>query len=192
MPKPLSHPRPAFVLALLAIASSSIAAAAGVREPAIDLEFPERLGSLALKGRMQFPKPGEGATIGYEGPGFRGAVYVYDAGVKDIPNGVGSPVIHKHFQETAAALQRASSEGTAKARVAPIKGSTISSFPGCGPQFMWRSDALEMNGQAVVSRTYLTGYNKHFVKLRVTHARGDDRAAEEFVQDVRRVLGKCA
>ena len=85
-----------------------------------------------------------------------------------------------------------STEGPAKANVTPVKSSTISAFPGCGPQFMWRSDAIEMSGQTMISRTYLTGYSNRFVKLRVTHARGNDAAAEQFVQDVRRLLGKCS
>jgi hypothetical protein len=165
--------------------------AAGVREPAIGLDFPDNLGGLALKGRTQFPRPGEGANIAYEGEGVRGAVYVYNAGLTEIPAGVGSPKIHMHFLETTAALQRAGAEGPGGARVTPMKSRTISAFPGCGPQFLWRSDAVEMNGQRVITRTYLTGYANHFVKLRVTHPPKDDTAAERFVQDVRRLLGKC-
>ena len=166
--------------------------AAGVREEAIGLDFPERLGDFTLKGRTQFPQASQGASIVYQGKDVRGAVYVYDAGLASIPTGVGSPVIHKHFQETTAALQHASKEGSAKASVTQVKGSTISAFKGCGPQFMWRSDRIEMDGQSVITRTYLTGYNNRFVKLRVTHPRGGDQDAEQFVQDVRRLLGKCA
>jgi hypothetical protein len=172
-------------------ALSFTASAAGVREPAIGLEFPERLGAMTLKGRTQFPQAADGASITYESPDVRGAVYVYNAGLKEVPAGIGSPVIHKHFMQTAAALQRAGKEGPANTRVTPIKASTLSAFPGCGPQFMWRSDAIEMHGQTVVSRTYLTGFNNHFVKLRVTHPRNDDKNAEQFVQDVRKLLGKC-
>ena len=172
-------------------AFSFTSSAAGVREPAIGLDFPDRLGAMTLKGRIQFPQPTDGASITYETGDVRGAVYAYNAGLKEVPTGIGSPVIHKHFMETAAALQRASKEGPANTRVTPMKGSTLSAFPGCGPQFMWRSDAIEMRGQSVVSRTYLTGFNNHFVKLRVTHPRNDEKAAEQFVQDVRKLLGKC-
>jgi hypothetical protein len=171
--------------------SVATAFAAGVREPAIGLDFPERLGAFTLKERIQFPKPGEGASIAYTAEGVRGAVYVYNAGLKEIPAGVGSPKIHMHFLETTTALQKASAEGPGGARVTPVKSRTISAFPGCGPQFLWRSDAIEMNGQRVITRTYLTGYNNHYVKLRVTHPPGSDKAAEQFVEDVRRLLGKC-
>jgi hypothetical protein len=149
------------------------------------------VGGLALKGRTQFPQPPEGAVIAYEGKDTRGAIYVYDAGVKPIPNGVGSPVIHQQFQQTITALQRASTEGSAKAKITPMKNSTISAFPGCGPQFMWRGDAIAFGGQELITRTYLTGFNNRFVKLRVTHPRGGEGDAEQFVQDVRRLLGKC-
>jgi len=166
--------------------------AAGVREEAIGLDFPERFGELKLKGRTQFPQANDGAVIAYEGKDVRGAVYVYDAGVKPIPAGVGSPAVAIQFLETGAALQRASTEGPVKAKVKPVKAKTISAFPGCGPQFLWRSDAIEMDGATMITRTYLTGYNNRFVKLRVTHPRGSDGDAEQFVQDVRRLLGKCA
>jgi hypothetical protein len=185
----------AIVLRIAAVFAGALACgslfAAGVREQAVGLDFPDRLGAFTLKGRTQFPQARDGAVIAYEGTDGRGAVYVYDAGVGSIPAGVGSPIIHKHFQETVSALQRASTEGSVKAKVTPVKGSTISAFPGCGPQFMWRSDAIEVGGQSVISRTYLTGYNNRFVKLRVTHARGNEAPAEQFVQDVRRLLGKC-
>ena len=178
-------------VALAAASFTTSAFAAGVHEDAIALDFPDRLGDFKLKGRTQFPKASEGATIVYEGTGVRGAVYVYDAGLAAIPNGVGSPVIHKHFQETSMALRRAATEGPTKVKVTPVKNPTISAFPGCGPQFMWRSDALAMDGGEMISRTYLTGYNNRFVKLRVSHARGGDADAERFVQDVRKLLGKC-
>jgi hypothetical protein len=164
-----------------------------VHESSIGVTFPDRLGDFALKGRTQFPKAADGATIVYESEGVRGAIYVYDAGVKEIPNGVGSPVIHKHFRETEMALKRASTEGPVKATVRTVKTSTISAFPGCGPQFVWRSDAIAMEGHEMVSRTYLAGYHGRFVKLRVTQvARDGDAQADAFVQGVRKLLGHCA
>ena len=178
-------------LGLMALATAGGACAAGVREEAIGLEFPDRLGGLALKGRTQFPQKGEGAVIAYEG-NLRGAIYVYDGGLSSIPNGVGSPVIHKHFSETVTALQRAAAQGPAEAKLTQVKPSTISAFKGCGPQFMWRSDGITMGGTTMISRTYLTGYNNRFVKLRVTHPQGGDKDAEQFVEDVRRLLGKCS
>ncbi len=45
--------------------------------------------------------------------------------------------------------------------------------------------------ESVVSRTYLAGFNNHFVKLRVSHLRASGKEADEFVQQVRRILGKC-
>jgi hypothetical protein len=167
------------------------ASAAGVREEAIGLDFPDRLGGLTLKGRTQFPQKGEGAVIAYEG-NLRGAIYVYTAGLSSIPDGVGSPAISKHFNETAMALQRAAAQGPADAKVTQVKGSTVSGFKGCGPQFIWRSDRISMGGQAMISRTYVTGYKNNFVKLRVTHPQGGDKDAEQFVEDVRRLLGKCS
>jgi len=162
--------------------------AAPVLEESIQIQFPDPLGAFALQGRTVFPQKGAGASIVYQGKDMRGAVYVYDNGKPPIPNGVGSPTVHVHFMETVAALDKASRESSVK--VKPGHRS-ISAFPGCGPQFLWRADGLETGGRALVSRTYLTGLNGQFVKLRVTHPAADAAQAEQFVQDIRRVLGKC-
>jgi hypothetical protein len=180
--------RIALTLAVLVWAGSALAA--GVREEAIALDFPERLGDFTLKGRTQFPQKGEGATIVYEGRDVRGAVYVYNAGMASIPTGVGDPVIHRHFQQTVAALQQATSQSPGSLK--PLKGSTISAFKGCGPQFMWRADEISLEGKSLVTRTYLAGFRNHFVKLRVTHPKAGAAAAEDFVQQVRRLVGACA
>ena len=173
----------------LAVAAwGGAACAAGVREDAIAIDFPERLGELTLKGRTQFPQAAEGAVIAYEGNDVRGAVYVYTAGLATIGNGVGDPVIHRHFQETVTALQTAAKSA---GKVTPVRASTISAFKDCGPQFLWRADEISMGGNALVTRTYLTGYKNHFVKLRVTHPRASAAAAEDFVLQVRRLLGRC-
>ena len=176
-------------LLCLALLLPSAAFAASVREESIATHFPDPLGEFVLKERKQFPQKGEGAAIVYEGKDVRGAVYVYNAGLASVPTGVGDPAIHRHFQETAAALQQAAKQSPGK--VKPVKGSTISAFPGCGPQFMWRADEVSMGANALVSRTYLTGFRNNFVKLRVTHARTDAAAADDFVQRIRRVLGAC-
>jgi len=166
------------------------ALAAGVREESIGVDFPERLGDFTLKGRTQFPKASDGAVIAYESKEVRGAVYVYDAGKTSIPTGVGAPAIHMHFLETGTALQQAARESGTTLK--SVRGSTISKFEGCGPQFMWRADEISMSGNSMVSRTYLAGLNNRFVKLRVSHPRGSEGKADDFVQRIRRVLGRCA
>jgi hypothetical protein len=180
-------PASVFCMATLVFCGSALSA--GVREEAIGTDFPERLGEFALKGRTQFPQAADGAAITYEGKDVRGAVYVYTAGIASIPTGVGDPVIHRHFQQTAAALQQAARESSTKLK--PVRSATISHFEGCGPQFLWRADEVSMGGNAVVSRTYLAGFNNRFVKLRVTHPAAGAADADDFVQRMRRVLGRC-
>ena len=177
-----------FCMAMLAWGGAAFSA--GAREEAIGVEFPERLGDFTLKGRTKFPQAGDGAGTAYESKDVRGAVYVYTAGNASIPNGVGDPVIHRHFQQTVTALQNAARESSTK--LTPVRSATISSFEGCGPQFMWRADEMSIGGNSVVSRTYLTGFKGQFVKLRVTHPRASAAAADDFVQRMRRLLGRCA
>jgi hypothetical protein len=76
----------------------------------------------------------------------------------------------------------------------PIGQATISAFPGCGPQFMWRAFRIRIGDVSATTRTYLTGMKGRFVKLRVTFpdgSTGGKQQADEFVQEMRRVLGEC-
>ena len=180
----------ASIVCMASLVWGGAAFSAGVREEAIGIDFPERLGDFTLKGRTKFPQAGDGASIAYENKDVRGAVYVYTAGIASIPTGVGDPVIHRHFLQTVAALQQAARDSSGK--VTPMRSSTISNYEGCGPQFMWRADEISLGGINAVSRTYLAGFKGHFVKLRVTHPRASAAAADDFVQRIRRLLGRCA
>jgi hypothetical protein len=62
-----------------------------VLEDALQIRFPDRVGSFSLAGRTAFPDKGAGAVIAYESPSVRGAVYVYDAGMSNIPTGAATP-----------------------------------------------------------------------------------------------------
>lgn len=182
-------------LLVAAAVAATAAVAAPVHEPAIQVTFPDPLGGLSLTGRTVFPEKGAGVSIVYERPGLRGAVYVYDAGVRHIPNGVGNTIVQRHFMEATQALGVAVRERPEAGTPRPIGSAKISAFPGCGPQFLWRAFVLDLGGTAMTTRTYVTGLNGQFVKLRISYRRDDtatERAAEQFVGDIRRILGGCS
>lgn len=181
--------RGAALLLPLAMAAN----AAPVEDEALKIRFPERVAGLTLSGRTVFPDKGAGSVIAYESAGLRGAVYVYDGGIANIPTGAASPVLSRHFLETTGALGAAVKERNESAPV-PIGSATISSFQGCGPQFMWRAFRIRVGDASATTRTYLTAMHGRFVKLRVSFAdssAGGRQAADDFVQEIRRVLGQC-
>ncbi|MGM9485515.1 hypothetical protein ACS5PN_30280 [Roseateles sp. NT4] len=184
---------PRFLASGLAVLALS--ANAATHEASIAVDFPDEVAGLAFAGRTEFPRKELGVNIGYQRSGLaRGSVYIYNGGVKTIPTGAEAPAVRQHFAEVIQEVQQLQAAG--KARIS-LHGSAAqtTTYAGCGPQFLWRGYDMELeDGTALTSYTYLTGLKNQYVKLRVSHQRGDDqgaKAAERFVQEIRKVVGGC-
>lgn len=181
-----------FSFALFCAATNAVPS---VFENSINVTFPDKVGALTFGDKKEFPKKELGVNIRYQGNGpVVGSIYIYNAGLSDIPTGVGSPIIHKHFAQVIGEVKQLAAMGQVKAVNLAGAGSTISSFKGCGPQFMWRAYELDMGDKVLSSYTYLTGLNNNFVKLRMSHLKTDaqgKREVEQFVEEIRKVLGSC-
>ena len=179
-------------LALFCTVSCAIA---GVYESAIGVTFPDKVAGLTFSDRKEFPKKELGVNIRYQRSGpVIGSIYIYNAGLSQIPNGVGSPIVHKHFAQIIDEVKQLETTGQAKAVNLGTGGARISSYKGCGPQFMWRAYEMQVAESTLTSYSYLTAINNNFVKLRISHLRGDEqgkREADQFVEEIRKVLGNC-
>src|SRR5215470_72294 len=84
--------------------SCAIAQLAAAEEPLkllpSPLELPRHIGPLRTDGEAHtFGDPRAGSAYVYEGKGLLLTVYVYDAGVTDIPDGAGSAAVCEQFEE---------------------------------------------------------------------------------------------
>ncbi len=179
----------------LLLAALAASAEAATYEAAIDVSFPDEVAGLAFAGRTEFPRKELGVNIGYQRSGLaRGSVYIYNGGAKTIPTGVQAPALRQHFAQVIQEVQQLQAAG--KARISLHAGAEqTTAYAGCGPQFIWRGYDMELeDGTALTSYTYLTGLKNQYVKLRVSHQRGDAqgaKVAERFVQEIRKVVGGC-
>lgn len=99
--------RPFALSLLLSIAFA--AAHAATFESAIGISFPDEVAGLPFHDRHEFPQKALGVNIAYQRDDdlLRGSVYIYDAGLRSIPPGAGSPAVHEHFaQDHVVALAR--------------------------------------------------------------------------------------
>ncbi|MFZ6734469.1 hypothetical protein ACO0LG_21235 [Undibacterium sp. Ji42W] len=181
-----------FSFALFCAATNAVAS---VYENSINVTFPDKVATLTFSEKKEFPKKELGVNIRYQSSGpVIGSIYIYNAGLGQIPTGVGSPIVHKHFAQVIDEVKQLAAMGQVKAVNMAVGGSTISSLKGCGPQFMWRAYELDMGDKVLSSYTYLTGLNNNFVKLRMSHLKTDvqgKRDVEQFVEGIRKVLGNC-
>jgi len=168
---------------------------AGTYEGSIDVSFPDELAGLTFSERTEFPQKELGVRIGYQGSGpVLGSVYIYNAGSNSIPAGTAAPIVRKHFAQVIAEVKQLERAGQARAVNLSETANQITTYNGCGPQFLWRAYEIDFPEATLASYTYLTAMKNQFVKLRVSHRKGDvqgARDAERFVQQIRKVLGGC-
>lgn len=185
-----------FILALALVAAGGLASATTV-EPSINVTFPDEVAGLPFAGRNEFPQKELGVSIGYMRGGehfARAAVYVYNGGLKSGPDDVDAPVVRKHFTQVIGEVQQLAKMGQARSVTLLGTADQTTSFAGCGPQFIWRGYEMDIGEAVMTSYTYLTGLKGQFVKLRVSHRKGDAQGARDtdrFVQEIRKVLGRC-
>jgi hypothetical protein len=171
-------------LAALALGAAHAAAYYG-------LTFPERIGGAEIGPVTDFEKndPGYGYGVHYRKPGWVIDVYIYDAGVKPVPDGLDSGAIKRQFEESQGEIFALGRRGD-YANVAVKRSYTLRDGSG-GPRFLCADYTFARKDMGDVdSFLCMTAWKGEFVKFRLTVARhaGSEREAAEFVNAWSRVL----
>jgi len=141
---------------------------AGAAEQTIRLaptaaELPRRIGPLYLQGEPhQFDPPSLGISYQYNGNGLSLTIYVYDAGIEDIPDGGDTAASCMQFEQAkgdvlGAGYGHPTLESQQLARLAP---------PADLPLAREAVFEFQRDGEQTVSYLWITAVGKHFVKLR--------------------------
>ena len=154
----------------------------------VGLQFPDRLGSVPLWKGERYPQAALGHGIEYRGPGFAGSVYVYDAGNPNVPNGTSNEVVRTQFararNEIIAYQRKQNLPEPQLLSEQPIRDSSV--------EFLAASYRVVRGNTETVSLIAMTGYRRHFIKIRVSVPAGSGAAGarqmEAFVQNVARML----
>jgi hypothetical protein len=183
-----------FIVGLI-LALSALVGHAAPYEKSIDVAFPDELGGLSFVGRHEFPIKELGVNLAYERDLLRGSVFIYDANVRSIPDGIDNEVVRKHFATVIDEVKQLQTLGKVAAVNFVDPGPRTSRFPGCGPQFLSREYRMVLQeGLTLASFTYLTAVRGQFVKLRISYKLGsphDSKDVEHFVVELRKLLGQC-
>ncbi|WP_398496116.1 hypothetical protein [Variovorax sp.] len=170
-------------------------ASAAVFEDAIGVSFPDRVGGLQLQGRETFAQKALGSATRYRSDGhLLASTYVYTGGLSSIPEGTESAVVRKHFAQVIDEAKQMEAMGHASKVTVPATPGQVTQFAGCGPQFIWKAFEMDLDGNLIVSNTYLTAVRNNFVKLRISYPKTDitgRQSADRFIEDIRKVLGRC-
>lgn len=180
-----------FCLAALAFLTSvSLGASAWAEYLVMEagLRFPDRLGPATLMKGDRYPQAALGHGIEYRAPGFAGSVYVYDGGNQNIPDGTASDIVRAQFTQARNdifTIQRQRNLPDPQLiGERPIRVGDI--------EFLAASYRFTRNDIESISLVGLTGFRRHFVKLRVSVPAASGAAGvakvDEFVDGVARLL----
>jgi hypothetical protein len=183
-----------FILSLLLFCCVG-SVSAGVHNDAINISFPDQLAGFKFTETSSFPVKELGDYIAYRrSDPILASIYIYTAGISPIPASIDTPVVQQHFTKIIAEAKGMEASGQARS-VNLITGFQQNThYFSCGPQFIWREFEFENAAGMHTSYTYLTTMKNNFVKLRISHQKGDAKAraaVETFVADIRKLLGNC-
>jgi hypothetical protein len=158
--------------------------------PGPKIDFPDVKG-LTRNKIQTYPKAELGYSIGYTAPGFTATVYVYNRGLKKIPDGSKSDEAKDEMKRLVEELDLVVKQGLYKSVKELGKEETVSFGKGKGvPTALRRRFEIERKDGTKLSEGYVTGYMDHFVKIRISHD-PDDKAAAEKITALLDGLGKA-
>ncbi len=178
----------------LALSGCTGLLAAATFDEAIGVKLPDDIAGLTFNERKVFPQKALGVNYGWQSGALRGSLYIYHGGEKNIPAGHDNEVVQRHFGKVLDEAKALEKLGKVRAVPMPSGMKQTTSYPGCGPQFVWGAFEMDMSGQVIAASTYRTPINGHFVKLRVHYPKGDEQGHKTtllFVEKMRKILGKC-
>jgi hypothetical protein len=179
------------------VTSWLVAIVAGA-QPAVDklsgLPLPEELGKLRRTEIIddEAQHPGLGTAVYYNTPGLRATVYIYNAGQRTIPDGIGSQIVKANYEAAMTEVRKASSIGVYTLTSDVSAGSSYlvpasKTIPVFSAEFSYRQDGAEF-----FSWLYVTGAKNNLIKLRISSLIDDKDRVEstrrEFLKGVAGLL----
>lgn len=130
------------------------------------IELPTRIGPLRFDGRPHAYEPAAlGVSYQYNGAGISLTVYVYDAGVRNIPDGADTPVNCLLFEQAKREVAAAASD------IRLVSQQLVRlAAPDDAPSAREAVFELVRDGESMLSYVWMTGVAKHIVKVRFSLA----------------------
>ena len=189
----------AFVLAFsfVALSSMSLAQAKPAPTPTPEKLKLERVGKFDgnvkfpdVEGwtrgeKVQYPTPELGYSVSYGSPSGRVTVYVYNAGLKKIPNDLTGPVADQMTtarKDIKAMVEQGGYDSSTEGKVETVNiGGSTGKVKSLHTEF-----TLKAKGNEFDSETYVFPYNDYFIKIRITRSKavGKTEGLQELMKSL--------
>lgn len=180
--------RPLFALAVLLVAGTPARPADDLPGPKI--EWPEVKGLDRQKPNV-FKDVGLGYSVSYLAEGTVIIVFVYNLGLKEIPDGADADAIKAEMYESLLAVEGNRSNGRYKS-IQPLDEKVVPFGANAdAPKLRRKRYEIEIAKEgAAITELYVAGYKNHFLKIRATYPANDKTKGEKLVAAVLDAVGK--
>lgn len=146
-----------------------------------DVDFPEVEG-WELSRKIRYPRPELGYSVNYELPaGGRVTVYVYNGGLRSIPNELTGPVAAQ-MRQAKAEINAAVDAGYYDSAT-EVSSSTVTLGGAEGNvRTLYSLYLIKVNGREMDSEIYVFPYENYFIKLRATRPKEADGPKNEAIE----------
>ena len=148
-------------------------------------EMPDFIGDLEFYDEQIYDDPRLGYVVTYAGDGSRLDIFFYDNGIMDIPDGIDSDVLRKHYEEVKSQLKE--SDAYSKITLQSERQVTL------GPNEIPALEAhylLTAGQRKLLSFIFLTAKYGEFIKVRLSLPLENRAQASKIIDAVFSTLGK--
>ena len=172
-----------YAFACIALVSLSAVAA-----DVYGIYFPNNLAGFTLGSVInnETDTPGQGYSLLYDHPGVKASVFVYNLGIKNIPNGDDSKIVHDAFERAISDVKSVHPDAQNLDATPQLSIHGISLLHAA---FQYK--AVETGWHDVVfSHVYMTAQNGNFILVRTTYS-ATDQSARGLRVEARFIEGLC-
>ena len=167
-------------------------------EPPVHLN--KTLGNLKFVERTDYEQKELGYSLRYQTKDLLKAdVYVYDLGIRNLPDGIASPEIRKEMENAKGVLRELEKMG--KYKNVKELGNGERKFENLNTRFLWTRFSYEQSaGEGVaftgarISETFLLAHRGRFLKVRITAKHADwvkhEPQIDQFIREIAQQLEK--
>jgi len=190
---PMFVSRSAFYVAvfLLGLGALSNATAQEPKRGGLKMDFPNVEGFTRSEPK-HFPNPKHGYVVSYAAKqDLVVNVYVYNSGLDRIPDGASSDVVKEEIKLIEEGLKELKRQGAYKSYTERASGeSRVGDSPkaASAQRRLFEIDRADVG--RILTDVYITGYNNHFVKIRLSYPADKQADLEKAVAPVLTALGK--
>ena len=168
------------------------------QEPKTGVAFPGSLGPLKLMGVKRYQPAGLGLSVGYMAPGpMKADIYLYDADLKNLGTGLGSPQVHSQFGMAKEEIFMMGQRGHYRSVQLLTEDKADLATPAVPlpmlrAVFTYSQAPQSGDGQEIPRVSYLlvTAYRDSFLKIRFTFPESQKEQGEQALKQFLAELGQ--